>query len=61
MDKIRTLARQRHFHTSELELNGYGRVLMVGDQSAIEHIVQLIAQEEAHNLVDVTDEENRGA
>ena len=61
MDKIRTLAQQRHFHTSELELNGYGRVLMVGDQSAIEHIVQLIAQEEAHNLVDVTDEENRGA
>jgi hypothetical protein len=61
VDKIRTLAQQRHFHTSEIELNGYGRVLMIGDQTAVEHILELIAQHEAHNLVDLTDKESHGA
>ena len=61
MDTIRTLAEQRHFHSAEIELAGYGRALIVGDQAAVERIRDLIAQDEAHELVDVTDEENRGA
>ena len=61
MDTIRTLAEQRHFFTSELELEGYGRVLMIGDEDAVNHLRELIAEHEAHILIDVTDEENRGA
>jgi hypothetical protein len=60
MDRVRTLAEQRHFYTSEMELNGYGRVLMIGDEQAVRHVLELIAQHEAHNIVDVTDEQNRG-
>jgi hypothetical protein len=61
MDKVRTLAEQRHFFTSEMELNGYGRVLLIGDQTAVQHLLEVVAQHEAHNVIDVTDEENRGA
>lgn len=61
VDRIRTLAEQRHFFTAELELTGYGRVLLIGDRTAVEHLRELIAEHEAHTLLDVTDEENRGA
>ena len=60
MDTIRTLAEQRHFHTAEIELTGYGRVLVIGDQTAVGHIRDLIAGDEAHNLVDISDERNEG-
>ena len=60
VDKIRTLAVQRHFFTAELDLNGYGRVLMIGDKEAVEHLRQMVAEHEAHVLLDVTDETNQG-
>lgn len=61
VDTIRTLAEQRHFFTSELELEGYGRVLMIGDQTAVEYMRQMVSEHEAHILIDVTDEENRSS
>jgi hypothetical protein len=61
VDTVRTIAQQRHFYTAQIELAGYGLALVIGDQTAVERIRQLIAEDEAHDLIDVTDETNDGA
>ena len=56
MDTIRTLARERHFFTSDLRLAGYGQVLLIGDQKAIEHLVAVFSEHGGHNIVREPDE-----
>jgi hypothetical protein len=60
VDTVRTLAQQRHFFTSEIELTGFGRVLLIGDEEAVERIRELISVDGTHDLVDITDEPNDG-
>jgi hypothetical protein len=56
VDTIRTLAQQRHFFTVELRLGGYGQVLVIGDQAAVERITQLVAEHHEHELINKQDD-----
>jgi hypothetical protein len=47
VDTIRTLAEQRHFYTAEVDLVDYGRILMIGDETAVQHVVRLIEEHRA--------------
>jgi hypothetical protein len=50
MDTIKLIAEQKHFFTAELRLAGYGRVMLVGDQEAVERILSVLSEHENHNL-----------
>lgn len=54
MDTIRKLAEERHFHTAEIEIGGYGRAVVIGDEDAVARIRQLIAEHDDHDLVEIT-------
>ena len=49
MDTIRTLAQERHFFTAEVQLGGYGQVLLIGDEAAVEQLLAVLG--ERHELV----------
>jgi len=55
MDTIRTVATERHFWTAELNLRDYGRVLLVGDQAAVERVSTIVAEHEDHDLIRLPD------
>jgi hypothetical protein len=50
MDTIKLVAEQRHFFTADVELADYGRVMLVGDQPAVERVLALIGQHGDHDL-----------
>lgn len=60
MDTIRLLAEQKHFYTADLRLADYGRVMLIGDQAAVERILAVIAQHEGHDLRVVPSERSSG-
>jgi hypothetical protein len=49
VDTIRTLARERHFFTAEVQLVDYGQVLLIGDEAAVEQLLAVLG--ERHDLV----------
>jgi predicted solute-binding protein len=59
VDTIRRLAEERHFYTAEIALADYGQALVIGDEAMVDHIRELIRQTGVHDLVDITDDENR--
>jgi hypothetical protein len=61
VDTIRRLAEERHFYTAEISLSGYGQAVVIGDEEMVEYIREQIAKAGQHDLVDVTDEQNRPA
>lgn len=38
----------RHFFTAEIELAEYGRVMLVGDQEAVERLIAMLASQDGH-------------
>jgi hypothetical protein len=50
MDKVRVTAMQRHFYTADVELADYGRVMLVGDQEAVERLLTILGEHKNHNL-----------
>lgn len=50
VDTIKLIAEQKHFFTAELRLADYGRVMLVGDQEAVEHVLAVLGQHDGHNL-----------
>jgi hypothetical protein len=50
VDTIRLTARQRHFYTADVELEGYGRVMLVGDQEAVERFLAVLGEHKNHTL-----------
>lgn len=50
MDTIKLLAEQKHFYTADLRLADYGRVMLIGDQAAVERILAVISGHEGHDL-----------
>jgi hypothetical protein len=50
VDTIKLIAEQKHFCTAELRLADYGRVMLVGDQEAVEHLLAILGQNEGHEL-----------
>ena len=44
------LAHERYFFTADVELADYGRVLLVGDQQAVEHVPRIPAENANHEL-----------
>jgi hypothetical protein len=50
MDTIRLTAHQRHFYTADVELEGYGRVMLVGDQEAVERLLAVLGEHKNHHL-----------
>ena len=50
MDTIRLTAKQRHFYTADVELEGYGRVILVGDQDAVERLLGVLGEHKNHTL-----------
>jgi hypothetical protein len=50
MDKVRLTAQQRHFYTADLELERYGRVMLVGDQDAVERLLAILGEHKNHHL-----------
>jgi hypothetical protein len=59
VDAIRRLATQRHFFTAQLTLKDYGQVLLIGDESAVERLADLVAGQSEEGLIDHSDEANR--
>jgi hypothetical protein len=53
VDTIKTLAGERHFFTVELQLRGFGQVLLIGDQGAVERVTAIIAEHAEHELVEL--------
>lgn len=50
MDTIRLIAEQKHFYTAEIRLTDYGRVMLVGDQEAVERILAAVGEYAGHDL-----------
>ena len=50
MDKVRLTAQERHFYTADVELDGYGRVMLLGDQEAVERLLAVLGQHKNHTL-----------
>jgi hypothetical protein len=50
MDKVRLTAQQRHFYTADVELADYGRVMLVGDQDAVERLLSILGEHKNHTL-----------
>lgn len=50
MDTIRLIAEQKHFYTAELRLAEYGRIMLVGDQEAVERVLAIVAEHEGHDV-----------
>jgi hypothetical protein len=57
VDTIRLLARERHFYTADVELGGYGRVLIIGDAEAVERLLAVLAEHRGHDLRLLPEEE----
>ena len=55
MDTIRTLAEERHFFTTELNLGEFGQVLLIGDQAAVERVIEILREHGEHTLVRVSE------
>jgi hypothetical protein len=50
VDTIRLIAEQKHFYTAELQLAELGRVMLVGDQEAVEHVLAVFGQHDGRDL-----------
>jgi hypothetical protein len=50
MDKVRLTAQQRHFYTADVELAEYGRVMLIGDQEAVERLLAILGEHKNHQL-----------
>jgi hypothetical protein len=50
VDKVRLTAQARHFYTADVELAEYGRVMLIGDQEAVERLLAILGQHENHHL-----------
>jgi hypothetical protein len=50
VDTVRLTAHQRHFFTADVELAEYGRVMLIGDQEAVEHLLAVLAEHVNHEL-----------
>jgi hypothetical protein len=56
MDTVKMLAKERAFYTAEVELQDYGRVLLIGDQEAVERVLAILGQHKNHTLTLVPEE-----
>jgi hypothetical protein len=50
VDKVRLTAQARHFYTADLELAKYGRVMLIGDQEAVERLLAILGEHKNHTL-----------
>ncbi len=50
MDKVKLLAQERYFYTADVELAGYGKVPLVGDQEAVERVLMILGRDANHDL-----------
>jgi hypothetical protein len=50
VDVVRLTAQERHFYTADVELEAYGRVMLIGDQEAVERVLAILGQHENHHL-----------
>lgn len=50
MDTVRLVAQQRHFYTADVELTDYGRVMLVGEQEAVERVLAVLGEHKNHTL-----------
>jgi hypothetical protein len=50
VDTIRLTAKARHFYTADVELDKYGRVMLIGDQEAVEHLLAVLGERPNHHL-----------
>jgi hypothetical protein len=51
VDTVKMLARDRHFYTADIDLAAYGEVLLVGEQAAVERLLEVIREHPGHDLV----------
>jgi hypothetical protein len=50
VDKVRLTAQARHFYTADVELAEYGRVMLIGDQQAVERLLAILGEHKNHQL-----------
>jgi hypothetical protein len=50
VDTVRLAALQRHFYTADVALAKYGRVMLVGDQEAVERVLTVLGEHVNHEL-----------
>jgi hypothetical protein len=60
VDTIKSLARDRHFHTEEIRLADYGQVLLVGDRRAVDRLLDVIREHAAHDLIRIESDHQSG-
>jgi hypothetical protein len=56
MDTVKMLAKERAFYTADVEFEAYGRVLLIGDQEAVERLLDILGQHKNHTLRLLPDE-----
>ena len=56
VDTIKEHALERFFHTVDIHLDGYGDALLIGDQTVVRRILELIRASAEHDLVAIETE-----